>query len=285
MSQFAPLLAVLSEVPDPRRGQGQKYKLSYVLLFSILAIVTGCNSYRGIVTFINVHRSKLNAAFGLAWRRAPAHTAIRYILQGPAPADVEAALRQHAARLQAACTLTGPRSIALDGKTLHGSFDNFNDRLAPQVLSAFATDTSLALAHRHCRKIQRNPRSPDGARRTRGPGRHPGHARCAPLSTKHFEVVKQAGIALIIQVKNNQPTLLQTITGIADTAKPLSTCKSHDKGRNRDENRIVTVFDPAKNVEGTDWQDHVRAIVRDERVVYTRNAKTGLFDRIAEVAF
>jgi len=147
MSQFAPLLAVLSEVPDPRRGQGQKYKLPYVLLFAILAIVTGCNSYRGIVTFIDVHRSKLNTAFGLRWRRAPAHTAIRYILQGLAPTDVEAAFRQHAARLQAVCAQPGPSSIALDGKTLRGSFDNFNDRLAAQVLSAFATDTSLVLAH------------------------------------------------------------------------------------------------------------------------------------------
>lgn len=147
MSQFAPLLAMLSEIPDPRRGQGQKYKLPHVLLFSILAIVTGCNSYRGIVTFIDVHRSKLNAAFGLTWRRAPAHTAIRYILHGLAATDVEAAFRRHAARLQAACAQEGPGSIALDGKTLRGSFDHFNDRLAAQMLSAFATDTSLVLAH------------------------------------------------------------------------------------------------------------------------------------------
>jgi len=115
VSQFAPLLAVLSEIPDPRRGQGRKYKLPHVLLFSILAVVTGCNSYRGIVTCIDVHRSELNAAFGLRWRRAPAHTAIRYILQGLAAADVEAAFRRHAARLQAACEQPGPRSIALEG--------------------------------------------------------------------------------------------------------------------------------------------------------------------------
>ena len=47
MSPFSPLLGLLAEVPDPRRGQGQKYKLPHVLLFSILAVVTGCNSYRG----------------------------------------------------------------------------------------------------------------------------------------------------------------------------------------------------------------------------------------------
>ncbi|HME22405.1 MAG TPA: transposase family protein [Acetobacteraceae bacterium] len=49
MSPFSPLLGLLAEVPDPRRGQGQKYKLPHVLLFSILAVVTGCNSYRGRV--------------------------------------------------------------------------------------------------------------------------------------------------------------------------------------------------------------------------------------------
>jgi hypothetical protein len=141
------LLGLLAEVPDPRRGQGQKYKLAHVLLFSVLAVVTGCNSYRGIVTFIDVHRRRLNVTFGLAWRRAPAHTAIRYILQGLDPAAVEAVFRQHASLLQAACAKPGQGSIALDGKTLRGSFDNFNDRAAAQVLSAFATDTSLVLAH------------------------------------------------------------------------------------------------------------------------------------------
>lgn len=147
MIAFAPLLGLLAEVPDPRRGQGQLYKLPHVLLFSILAIVTGCNSYRGIVTFIDVHRRRLNATFGLKWRRAPAHTAVRYILKGLDPAAVEAVFRRHAALLQAACGTPGQGSIALDGKTLRGSFDHFHDRNAAQLLSAFATDTALVLAH------------------------------------------------------------------------------------------------------------------------------------------
>ena len=147
MSAFAPLLDLLAEVPDPRRAEGKLYELPYVLLFAILAIVTGCDSYRGIVTFIDVHRRRLNAAFGLNWRRAPAHTAVRYILKGLDPAAVEAVFRRHAAQLQAAHATPGKGSIALDGKTLRGSFDSFNDRAAAQVLSAFATDTALVLAH------------------------------------------------------------------------------------------------------------------------------------------
>jgi len=147
VAAFSPLLDMLADVPDPRRAEGKLYKLPYVLLFSILAIVAGCNSYRGIVTFIDVHRHRLNAAFSLKWKRAPAHTAIRYILQGLDPAGVEAAFRRHAALLQAACSAPEQGSIALDGKTLRGSFDRFHDRAAAQVLSAFATDTALVLAH------------------------------------------------------------------------------------------------------------------------------------------
>jgi DDE_Tnp_1-associated len=147
VAAFTPLLSLLEEVPDPRRAEGKLYKLPYVLLFSILAIVTGCNSYRGIVTFIDVHRRSLNRAFGLRWRRAPAHTAIRYILRGLDPTAIEAVFRRHAAQLQATRTIPGQASIALDGKTLRGSFDNFNDRAAAQILSALATDTALVLAH------------------------------------------------------------------------------------------------------------------------------------------
>ena len=147
MAAFSPLLEVLSEVPDPRRAEGKRYGLPHGLLFSILAVVTGSASYRGIATFIAVHRRELNAAFGLAWRRTPAHTAIRYILRGLDPAAVEAAFRRHAALLQAARATPGRGGIALDGKTLRGSFDRFRDRAAAQVLSAFATDTALVLAH------------------------------------------------------------------------------------------------------------------------------------------
>lgn len=147
MESFNGLLDLLKQVPDPRRAEGQLYKLPYVLLFSILAVVTGANSYRGIVTFIHANRERLNTVFGLHWKRAPAHTALRYILQGLDPAAVEQIFRRHAAGLKPPGG-TGPRrSIALDGKVLRRSFDQFTDRKAAQVLHAFDTGTNLVLAH------------------------------------------------------------------------------------------------------------------------------------------
>jgi len=139
------LLALLKEIPDPRRAEGKLYQLPYVLLFSILAVVTGANSFRGIVTFVRAHRVRLNAAFGLRWKRPPAHTAVRYILQGLDPQAVEQVFRLHAAGLQPGDG--GQGAIALDGKTLRRSFDHFTDQRAAQVLHAFDTGSDLLLAH------------------------------------------------------------------------------------------------------------------------------------------
>jgi hypothetical protein len=147
LKSFQRFLSLLESIPDPRRAEGKRYQLPHILLFSILAIVSGANSYRGIQTFIMVHRKKLNRAFGLKWKRPPAHTAIRYILQGLSANAVEKGFREHAANLNLAAVGSSARIIAFDGKTLRGSFDNFNDLKARQVLSAFAVDTALVLAH------------------------------------------------------------------------------------------------------------------------------------------
>lgn len=157
MESFNLFLAVLSDIPDPRRREGKIYTLQYILLFSIIAIVTGANSYRGIHTFIDTLLPELNLAFGLSWKKAPVHSAIRYILRRLDPVAVEEAFRKHAERLegqgiQADCPnakLHGPQLdiIAIDGKILKHSFDNMQDRKAAHILSAFSTRGFLILGH------------------------------------------------------------------------------------------------------------------------------------------
>ena len=43
---------VLADVPDPRRAQGKRYPLPYLLLFTVLGLLSGARSYRGIITFL-----------------------------------------------------------------------------------------------------------------------------------------------------------------------------------------------------------------------------------------
>src|SRR4051794_21602319 len=147
MVPFADLLAALEGIPDPRRRQGRRYPLAPLLLFSVLAVLAGATSYRRILTFISVHRERLNATFGSRIRRAPAVNTPRALLHALDPAELEAAFRRHAQHLGDVITAPGRRVVALDGKTLRGSFDHPDDRAAAQVLSAFAGEDALILAH------------------------------------------------------------------------------------------------------------------------------------------
>jgi hypothetical protein len=147
MVPFAGLLAALEQIPDPRRRQGRRYPLAHLLLFSVLAVLAGATSYRGILVFITVHRERLNAVFGTTLRRAPAVNTLRALFQALDPAALETAFRHHARELSDAAARPGPRVIALDGKTLKRSFDHLNDKAAAHVLSAFACEAALILAH------------------------------------------------------------------------------------------------------------------------------------------
>jgi hypothetical protein len=74
-------------------------------------------------------------------------TTIRGFLRQLDPASVEAAFRRHAAVLNDARNGEGQRHVAIDGKTLRRSFNNFLDRRAADILSAFASDKALVLGH------------------------------------------------------------------------------------------------------------------------------------------
>src|SRR5271170_6603603 len=138
----ASLLEVLRTIPDRRRDEGKRFDLATVLLYAILSMVAGANSYRQMHEFIRIHLQRLNEAFGLRLRCSPSYTGLRLIIQGVDPTALEAAFRQHALLIS-----TPPPSIAVDGKTLRGSFDAFSDRKATHMMSALRQADQIVLGH------------------------------------------------------------------------------------------------------------------------------------------
>jgi len=148
MESTIDLASCLTSIPDRRRAEGKIYGQVGVILFSIIAMLSGARSYRQIHTLIDRRLAILNAAFPqAALRRAPAYTSVRGILQRLDPAELERAFRRHAEGLDQSCAAAPSRFIAIDGKTLRQSFDAFADRKAAHVLSAFAVDHQIILAH------------------------------------------------------------------------------------------------------------------------------------------
>jgi hypothetical protein len=148
MNPIIDLASCLATIPDRRRAEGKMYGQAGVILFSVIAMLSGARSYRQIHTLIHKRLTLLNAAFpGAALRRAPAYTSVRGILQQLDPDELEQAFRRHAECLDRSCAAGPSRFIAIDGKTLRQSFDAFADRKAAHVLSAFAVDHQIILAH------------------------------------------------------------------------------------------------------------------------------------------
>jgi hypothetical protein len=71
------LLTHLNTISDPRRRKGRRFDLPHLLLFSLLAIVSGANSYRSITRFMDVRLEWFKSLTGIDWPAAPSHTGLR----------------------------------------------------------------------------------------------------------------------------------------------------------------------------------------------------------------
>ena len=143
------LESFLFQIEDHRRAQGRSYELGHILLFSILAILSGATSYRKIHTFIEVRYTELDKIFNLNWKRLPAYTTIRNIIKDTSASELERAFRAYSQEISESNKdiEVKKKFIACDGKVLRGSFEHFNDQKAIQVFSAFLGDSRIILAH------------------------------------------------------------------------------------------------------------------------------------------
>ena len=91
---------------------------------------------------------------------------------------------------------------------------------------------------------------------------------------------------MIVQIKDNQPTLYREVEAVCATAAPLSSERSLDKNRrNRHETRAVAVFEATPAVAETEWESHVAAIIQVERTVLQFQPATGGWKRAFETSF
>jgi len=230
MLPFSRLLDALMQMPDPRRDQAKRYPLPYLLLFSVLAILSGATAFSDIILFIEQRLDALNAVFGINLKRAPSINTVRVLLHTLDGDGIETALRQHAESL-----LTGEPAemmpiIAVDGKTLRGSGDPFNDRKAVHILSAFAIENALLLAHATVDDKTNEMPCVQALIRDLGLGGVLYTGDGMQCQKKTFQAAAQTGSSVLAQVKANRPTLLATLQDIAAT-KPVT--DHHDTWRNR----------------------------------------------------
>src|SRR5450755_4761801 len=103
-------------------------------------------------------------------------------------------------------------------------------------------------------------------------------SRSMPCTAKKtFEAAAQAEARLVVQLKENQPTLLQNAETACASQQPVSTDTEVTVARNRHETRTVKVFRAAQAVATTEWQSLIKLFVCVSRDVLQRSAKDSLW--------
>jgi predicted transposase YbfD/YdcC len=215
----------------------------------------------------------LNAAFGVGFRRAPAVNTLRHVFLTLGRDDLEDAFRRHADALNGTVRVTGKRTIALDGKALRGSFDHLNDQQAAHGLSAFASDAALILAHLEVAGAPGEIPAVPTLMKELGAPDVLFTADALHCQKDAFKRAAETGNALLVQVKQNQPTLHDTLAGLCTRQQPLDRHETVDRRRHgRQEHRLVEVFDTAGQLD-TEWQPLIAGVARVSRLTFEKDTR------------
>src|SRR4051812_28078534 len=186
----------------------------------------------------------------------------------------------------ASCSSPADRpDVQSQAKTLRGSFDHLNDRKAVHVLSAFASDAALILAHQELAgapdEIAAVPRlmaelGVTGVLFT---------ADALHCQKDGFAQAAATSNALLVRIKENQPILHAALAGLCAEQRPFDSYETVDRGRHgRQEHRRVEVFDTAGQLDAP-WQTLIACVARVSRLTYTKNTRSGLWPTREEVGY
>ena len=156
------LFEFFKTIPDRRKARGKLFELEYILLFSLLAVLSGATSYASIADWIEAKKKDLWEVFDLKWWRVPKKSCIQETFSELDKDSLEKMFREFSLGLVKGVKgvkamnqnelkkLNGNLpylQIAIDGKTLRGSFDKVSDTSAINLISIFLTGQNLILAH------------------------------------------------------------------------------------------------------------------------------------------
>ena len=99
---------------------------------------------------------------------------------------------------------------------------------------------------------------------------------------KTFVAASKAKCELLVQVKGNQPNLLEDILETTQTSKPVEVDKTK---RSRQEPRIVETFEPPETFQDEDWNELIGTLVPVRRLTHVRCAKDQSWEKREEVSY
>ena len=129
-----------ADLTDPRRREGTYPLISFVVI-AICAVISGADDFVAIAEFGVIKRKLLEKFIDLS-AGIPSHDRFNAILGAIKPAEFEKCLLSWITALH---EITDGQVVAVDGKTLRGSYDHGSSKSAIHMVSAWATANHITL--------------------------------------------------------------------------------------------------------------------------------------------
>lgn len=136
----APLLLAFGDLPDPRKQRNQHYPLIDIIAVVVMGIICSADDFVAVYRWA-CHRSEWLISMGLCLNGVPSHDTMNRVFRLLDPKNFNECF-MHWVRTIAA-TVEG--IIAIDGKTLCNSGDEFRQTSPLHIVHAFATENYLLL--------------------------------------------------------------------------------------------------------------------------------------------
>ena len=129
------------QIPDPRVERTRAHQLLDIIAIALFAVLSGADSWVAIETYGNAKRHWL-ATFLALPNGIPSHDTFARVFARLDPDAFEASFQQW---VNALVSTLEAQLIAIDGKTVRGSYDRETGIKALQLVSAWATEQRLVL--------------------------------------------------------------------------------------------------------------------------------------------
>lgn len=247
---------------DPRRRKVTHPFINFIVI-AICAVICGADDFVGITDFAKAKKGWLESVLDLS-KGIPSHDRFNAVFAAIQPAEFERCLLSWITALH---EVTEGQVIAIDGKTLRGSFDAASSKSAIHMVSAWATANSISLGQvvtdEKSNEITAIPKLLDmlvlrNALVT---------IDAMGCQTEIAQKIVDGGGTYILNVKGNQPTLRTGIEQLFaefldDTPPPhpVKTCSSERRAHGRDESRWCYVCTAPKNLPDRDRWPNLKAL-------------------------
>lgn len=258
------LLAAVQDVPDPRREHGRRHALCDVLMIAFAAIVSGANDFEAIAEYALAKEAFLRRFLELR-NGIPSHDTFRRLFLILEPRLMEDCLVRWL-RLKKGLEGMDGQVVAIDGKTLRGTFDHATGSAGLHLVSAWLTEHGMTLGQEAVdEKSNEITAIPALIERLDLKG---ATVTIDAMGCQRdiAEKIRQADANYVLAVKGNQEGTFKAVLDAfethleADQPPPGTTCTDRDQTHGRRVKRAYHVLPAPQAVKDKQWRD-VRSIV------------------------